>query len=121
MSALHGVRPRPLTFAALAVRQPRGTGRPWPGICAHARGRLVLDLRALVARRTVEQDRNEKARCNQAAAHDYTSVHFRPSFLAPDVRLFAPAPGSRPERLQNREARPGRDVSFGAGLNLGYG
>ena len=52
-------------------------------IFANISGRLGLDRSRFLARRAIEQDRNEKARCNQAAAHDYTSVHFRPSSLAP--------------------------------------
>ena len=45
---------------------------------------------------TIEQDGNEKTRCNQATAHDYASIHFRPSSAAPSC-LFAPAPGAGEE------------------------
>ena len=83
MSALQRVRPRPLAFAAAAVRQRAGASRAGPGICARVRVRIAHYRRAFLVRGAVEQDRNEKARCNQAAAHDYTSVHFRPSSLAP--------------------------------------
>jgi hypothetical protein len=43
------------------------------------RARDCLHGRGFLARRMVQHDGNEKARCNQAAAHDNASVHFRPS------------------------------------------
>ena len=72
-----------LAFPGGTVRQGAAPRRRWHGICAEACGRLAFRRSILFMCRAVEQNRNEKARCNQAAAHDYTSVHFRSSLLRP--------------------------------------